>query len=224
MNNIKKYGLFLFILLFFILAVTTSINAQSINQSNQIVTMSPTPLPSNDVAFENTVDTLLELAKSNIERSNLWFTWMLRLAGIILTIITMLLAFIGYLVWKHMGQAKQAEDILTELEKRRKQFDESGQFIADLVLKQKAMRQRATKLNKSEISERAKKSRGFSPILYKAAEEKAVYAIDEYGHKHWIPNPPTLMRMGYSWSDVKQISKDELKKIPTGENIPDLTT
>ncbi len=230
MKNIKKYWLFLFVLFFFLITAIISINAQSTDQSNQVVTVSPTLLPSlplNEAISGNTVNALLELAKSNIERSNLWFTWMLGIAGIILTIITILLAFIGYLVWKHLKQAKQAEDLLTELEKRRKQFNESGQFIADQALMLQALRKRpvklSTELGKSEVLERAKKNRGFSPILYKAVEDKAVYAIDEYGYKHWIPNPPTLIRLGYSWSDVKQINKDELDNIPTGKNIPDLT-
>lgn len=168
---------------------------------------------------------LYELSKANIERVDIWFSWMLGIAGVLGTFLTIALAAIAYLTWTHIKQAKRANEILEEAERKRVQ--ESGQFIADIVAKQAAMKQRALKqkaeLLRSEVAERAYRHRGFSPILFRAEGQNAVYAMDEYGYKHWIPNPPTLIRMGYSGSDIKQITKEELDKIPTGENIPDLS-
>lgn len=174
---------------------------------------------------DKTIGILFDLSKANIEQINVWFSWMLAIAGIILTVITILLGLIAYLTWTHIKQAKRASEVLEDAE--RKRIQETGGFIAASAVKQAAMKQRTTRqktgLLRSEVADRAYKHRGFSPILFQAVGESPVFAIDEYGYKHWIPNPPTLIRMGYSWSDVKHISKDELDKIQTGENIPDLS-
>jgi len=49
---------------------------------------------------------LFELSKTNIERVDYWITWMLALGSLIIAIITILLALIAYLTWKHIRQAK----------------------------------------------------------------------------------------------------------------------
>lgn len=46
----------------------------------------------------------------------------------------------------------------------------------------------------------------------------AVYKIN-WGIKHWIENPTTLRRLGYTWDDVDNISDFEFNLYPTGKSI-----
>lgn len=172
------------------------------------------------------VDMLSEIAKITIERVDLWFSWMLAIATILLTAITVLIALIAFLTWKHVKQAGQASKLLNQAKKTQKEAEERAQFIAKMASEDKAklkLKGKAKGLSPREIVLRARSHRGYAPVLFQANGQAEVYAIDEYGYKHWIPNPPTLTRMGYSWSDVKHITKQELDLIPTGENIPDLS-
>lgn len=173
---------------------------------------------------ENVFNSLFELSKANIERVDLWFSWMLGVAGVFATFIAIAFGAIAYLTWKHFEQAKKAEKLLEETEKKLKASD---QFLSSLAQRD-AIQQNKKKvagrgLLRSEVHERALHHRGFAPSLYKIEGDNRVYTIDELGYKHWIPNPPTLTRMGYSGEDIKVITKEEIDNIPTGEHIPDLS-
>lgn len=191
--------------------------------------------------YEKTTLSLLELSKANIERVDYWFSWMLGVAGVLATFIGIAFLVIAGLTWHHFNQAKKAGKLLDEVEQKRKQFDETARFIQSVAERAKQHEEPEKKskkstasqtvsataairkeigLSKSDVAERSKQHRGFSPVLFQAVGDNAVYAVDEYGYKHWIPDPPTLSRMGYSWTDVKQISKEEIDKIPTGHSIP----
>ena len=165
----------------------------------------------------NNSDGLYQQAQETILRVDHWFSWMLGIAGVFATLITILLVIIA---WKYFEQSDRANKLLDELEKRAKKLDEKSiqlSQIAKLKVKQKKQ------LSKAEVAKRAKQHRGFESNLFQATGESPVYAVDENNHRHWIPNPATLIRMGYSWSDVKHVSKQELDLMDTGENIPDLS-
>lgn len=173
--------------------------------------------------YFNTTNSLLELSKANIERVDMWFNWMLGIAGVLATIIAIAFGALAYLTWKHYEQAKKAGLLLKETEEKLKASD---RFLSNLA-RRESDRQRAPNktvrgLLRSEVAERALNHRGFAPALYKTDGDNRVYAVDELGYKHWIPNPPTLTRMGYSGEDIKVITKEEMDKIPTGEHVPDL--
>lgn len=46
----------------------------------------------------------------------------------------------------------------------------------------------------------------------------AVYSV-RWGIKHWIENPTTLRKLGYTWDDVDGISGFEFDLYPTGKSI-----
>lgn len=175
-------------------------------------------------AITTAQNALFELSKANIERVDMWFGRMIDISALIFTAITLILGVVAFLTWRHIDQANKAQKLLDETEKK---LAASDQFLSNLA-RREAIGRRLAKITKqgllrSEVAERALHHRGFAPALYKTLDDNKVFAVDEYGFKHWIPNPPTLTRMGYSWTDVKQITKEELDKIPTGENIPDLS-
>lgn len=167
---------------------------------------------------------LFDLSKSNLDRVNVWFTWMLGISALVMTVIAILLALIAVLTWRHVKQAQEASKMLDEANKRRKLFDEAGNFLAQSATKKKSKLQKEFRgLSADEVRKRAISHRGFGPILFQTEGADAVYAVDDYGFLHWIPNPPTLMRMGYSWADVKQLPKAEIDQMKRGENVPVLS-
>jgi len=169
------------------------------------------------------IKVLFDISKANIERIDLWFSWMLGIGGCLFAIFTIFIALIAFLTWKHFDQAKQAAKLLDEVEEKTKQAEERGQYITKLTIEKKSKgEKRIKKLSKKEIKQRSLSHRGFGPILYKVFGEAPVYAIDENGYRHFIPNPVTLGRMGYSFDDVREITKQKLGLIPKGDDIPNL--
>jgi hypothetical protein len=134
------------------------------------------------------------------------------------------IVLIAYLTWKHIQQAKQAVELLKEAKTKKEQLaEERAQFITNQFIAEKQKtKEKGRKLTKEELLHKALSYRGFAPILYKSIDEDAVYAVDETGFRHWIPNPVTLGRMGYTFADVREMPKQELDLIPRDEDIPNL--
>jgi len=173
----------------------------------------------NDLTSE--VRILHQLSQNNLQRVDLWFTKMLDLSGLIFTIITILLGISALLIWTHIKQAIKAEKILKEASRLRFEVKESLTY--SLTTAPKALKRRGGRLTLEEVKEKALLHRGFAPMLLKTERDNAVFAIDEYGVIHWIPNPATLIRMGYSGSDIQMITKEQLDRSPRGVHIPDLS-
>ncbi len=57
------------------------------------------------------------------------------------------------------------------------------------------------------------------PILLKCPQSPHVYLLDD-GDKHWIKDIPTFETQDYQWSDIKQVSCDDLGAVPDGLPIP----
>ncbi|MCB9279244.1 MAG: hypothetical protein H6562_10035 [Lewinellaceae bacterium] len=55
--------------------------------------------------------------------------------------------------------------------------------------------------------------------LYRAENTAAVFAIKNR-QRRYIPDPPTLNNLGYTWGNIKNISAEDLNQIPQGTDFP----
>jgi hypothetical protein len=158
---------------------------------------------------QHQIETLYELSKNNILSVNSWFGLMLGIATFVLTVLALLIATATWLGWRVSKREEKVEKIQNNVEEER--------LIKQLAPK----RDESKRLSANEINKMSKINKGFAHTLLQFYDDPAVYAIDEYGYKHHIPNPETLYKMGYDWSDRKRVTNEFLQNFPKGEPIPD---
>lgn len=54
--------------------------------------------------------------------------------------------------------------------------------------------------------------------LIRKGTTNAVYKVS-WGIKHWIENPTTLKKLGYTWDDIDNVSDFEFRLHPRGKSI-----